>query len=64
MVCSGWPENDSLYLRLRHSSKCRVASRCNGLGLDIKRPDQEDDLQQREKTNASCMGVNNSKIIS
>ena len=45
MVSSGWLKNDSLCLRLWRLSKCYIASRCNGLGLDIKRPDQEDRLQ-------------------
>ena len=33
MVCSGWLKNDSLCLRLQHSSKYCVASRCNGLDM-------------------------------
>ena len=37
MVCFGWLKNDLLWLR---SPKCCVASRWNGLGLDIQRPDQ------------------------
>ena len=49
MVCSGWLKNDSLCLCLLPSSKCCVASRCNGLGLDIQRPDQEDRLQPWEQ---------------
>ena len=36
MLCSGWFKNDSLYLRLQCSSKCCIASRCNGLGLTYK----------------------------
>ena len=40
MVCSDWLKNDSLCLRLQLSSKCCVASRCNGLRLDIQKPDQ------------------------
>ena len=42
MVCSGWLRNDSLCLCLHLSSKCYVTSWCNGLGIDIQRPDQED----------------------
>ena len=49
MVCSGWLKNDSLCLRLQRSSKCCVASRCNGLWLDIQRPDQADRLQPWEQ---------------
>ena len=49
MVCSGWLKNDSLCLRLRRSSKYYVASWCNGLELDIQRPDQEDRLQPWEQ---------------
>ena len=37
MVCSGWFKNNSLCLRLQRSSKNCVASRCNGLGLDLQR---------------------------
>ena len=49
MVCSGWLKNESLCLHLWCSSKCCVAGRCNGLGLDIQRPDQEDCLQPWEQ---------------
>ena len=35
MVCSVWLKNDSLCLHLQCSSKSCVASRCNGLGLDL-----------------------------
>ena len=49
MVCSGWLKNDSLCLCLCCSSKCYVASRCNGLVIDIQRPDQEDRLQPWEQ---------------
>ena len=47
-VCSEWLRNDSLCFRLQRSSKCVVTSWCNGLGLDIQRPDQEDRLQHWE----------------
>ena len=40
MVYSGWLKNDSLCLRIKHSSKCSAACRCNGRRLDIKRLDQ------------------------
>ena len=40
MVCCGCLKNDSLCLRLYRSSKCCVASRCNGLELDIQKPDK------------------------
>ena len=49
MLCSGWLKKDSLCLRLQLSSKCYVASRCNGLRLGIQRPDQEDHLQPWEQ---------------
>ena len=49
MVCCGCLKNDSLCLRLYCSSKCCVASRCNGLELDIQRPDQEDRLRSWEQ---------------
>ena len=49
MVCSGWLKNDWLCLSLWRSSKCCVASWCNGLELDIRRPDQEDLLQHWEQ---------------
>ena len=40
MVCSGWLKNDSLCLRMKCSSKCCAACRCNGWRHDIQRPDQ------------------------
>ena len=40
IVCSGWLKNDSLYLRMKHSSRCCAACRCNGRRLDIQRPAQ------------------------
>ena len=40
MVCSSWLKNDSLCLRMKLSSKCCAAYRCNGRRLDIQRPDQ------------------------
>ena len=40
IVCSGWLKNDSLCLRMKRSSKCCAACRCNGRRLDIQRPDQ------------------------
>ena len=49
MVCSGWLKIDSLCLHLLRSSTFCVASQCNGLGLDIQRPDQEDRLQPWEQ---------------
>ena len=49
MVCSGWLKNDSVCLRFKRSSKCCVASRYNGLRLDIQRPDQENCLQPWEQ---------------
>ena len=49
IVCSGWLQNDSICLCFKRSSKCCVASRCNGLRLDIQRPDQEDCLQPWEQ---------------
>ena len=33
-------QKDYLCLRLKRSSKCYVASRCNELGLDMQRPHQ------------------------
>ena len=45
MVRFSWLRFGSLCLRLLRLSKYCVASRCNGLGLDIQRPDQEDRLQ-------------------
>ena len=41
MVCSGWLKNNSLCLRLQRLSKFCVASRRNGLGIDIQRPDKK-----------------------
>ena len=49
MVCSGWLKNGSPCFRLQRPSECCVASWCNGLGLDIQRPDQEDRLQPWEQ---------------
>ena len=40
MVCSAWPKNDSLCLRMKCSSKFCAACRCNGRTLDIQGPDQ------------------------
>ena len=40
MVCSGLLKNDSLCLRMKRSSKCCTACRCNGQRRDIQRPDQ------------------------
>ena len=40
IVCSGWLKNDSLFLRIKRSSKRFAACRCNGRRLDIQRPDQ------------------------
>ena len=45
MVCFGLLKNDLLCLRLQRSSKCFVATRCNGLECNIQIPDQEDPLQ-------------------
>ena len=39
-ICSGWLKNHSLYLRMKGSSKCCAACRCNGRRLDIQRSDQ------------------------
>ena len=49
MLWSGWLKNDSLCLRLQRSSKCCVASWCNGLGIDIQIPDKENRLQPWEQ---------------
>ena len=49
MVCSSMLKNDSLYLLLYRSSKCCVASRCNGLGLYTQRLDQQDCFQHWEQ---------------
>ena len=49
MMCSGWLKDGSLCLRLLLSSKYCAASRCNGLGFDIQRPDQEHYLQHKEQ---------------
>ena len=35
-----WLKNDSLCLRMKRSSKCYAACRCNVWRLDIQRPDQ------------------------